>query len=232
MVMVLMPPAALESKIAWRREPAPLSLPLVTSKLAAHAVQGDRQVPSNRPAVSARRRFGRQSFIADLRQRFANRETSAGECASCAAQRRARTERACQRPARPSRGRGEMDNLTPPSRVARGPGLPALQAHDRPPSATGLPGRTLHAHGSRILPPPTVRVGPRRVNQRASRRRRLPTPVSFEPYPHYENPPRSLQSDWRLSAFGTKRTYRDVRYRSAFEGKADSSQRLSINRDL
>ena len=106
----------------------------------AQAVQGDRQVPSNRPAVSARRRFGRQSFIADLPQRFANRETSAGECAGCAAQCRARTERAPQRPARPSRGRGEMDNLTAPSRVARGPGLPALQAHDYslPPSATGM----------------------------------------------------------------------------------------------
>ena len=94
MVMVLLPPAALESKIAWRREPAPLSLPLVTSKFAAHAVQGDRQVPSNRPAVSARRRFGRQSFIADLPQRFANRETSAGECANAASTRGLRPCRA------------------------------------------------------------------------------------------------------------------------------------------
>jgi len=32
--------------------------------------------------------------------------------------------------------------------------------------------------------------------------------------------------------WGTKRTYRDVRYRSAFEGKADVSQRLPNNRDL
>jgi hypothetical protein len=34
------------------------------------------------------------------------------------------------------------------------------------------------------------------------------------------------------SVVGTKRTYRDVRYRSAFEGKADISQRLPNNRDL
>ena len=34
------------------------------------------------------------------------------------------------------------------------------------------------------------------------------------------------------SGSGTKRTYRDVRYRSAFEGKADISQRLPNNRDL
>ena len=34
------------------------------------------------------------------------------------------------------------------------------------------------------------------------------------------------------STHGTKRTYRDVRYRSAFEGKADISQRLPNNRDL
>jgi hypothetical protein len=35
-----------------------------------------------------------------------------------------------------------------------------------------------------------------------------------------------------MSADGTKRTYRDVRYQSAFEGKADISQRLPNNRDL
>jgi hypothetical protein len=35
-----------------------------------------------------------------------------------------------------------------------------------------------------------------------------------------------------MSLIGTKRTYRDVRYRSAFEGKADISQRLPNNRDL
>jgi hypothetical protein len=35
-----------------------------------------------------------------------------------------------------------------------------------------------------------------------------------------------------MSANGTKRSYRDVRYRSAFEGKADISQRLPNNRDL
>jgi hypothetical protein len=35
-----------------------------------------------------------------------------------------------------------------------------------------------------------------------------------------------------MSGYGTKRTYRDVRYRSAFEGKADISQRLPNNRDL
>jgi hypothetical protein len=34
-----------------------------------------------------------------------------------------------------------------------------------------------------------------------------------------------------MSASGTKRTYRDVRYRSAFEGKADISQRRPDNRD-
>jgi hypothetical protein len=34
------------------------------------------------------------------------------------------------------------------------------------------------------------------------------------------------------AAIGTKRTYRDVCYLAAFEGKADISQRLSINRDL
>ena len=34
------------------------------------------------------------------------------------------------------------------------------------------------------------------------------------------------------STHGTKRTYRDVRYRSAFGGKADISQRLPNNRDL
>jgi hypothetical protein len=35
-----------------------------------------------------------------------------------------------------------------------------------------------------------------------------------------------------MSGHGTKRTYRDVCYLAAFEGKADISQRLSINRDL
>ncbi len=35
-----------------------------------------------------------------------------------------------------------------------------------------------------------------------------------------------------MTASGTKRTYRDVRYRSAFERKADISQRLANNRDL
>jgi hypothetical protein len=35
-----------------------------------------------------------------------------------------------------------------------------------------------------------------------------------------------------FNKIGTKRTYRDVRYRSAFEGKADISQRLPNNCDL
>ena len=36
----------------------------------------------------------------------------------------------------------------------------------------------------------------------------------------------------QMSVVGTKRTYQDVCYLAAFEGKADISQRLSINRDL
>ena len=142
MVMVLLPPAALESKIAWRREPAPLSLPLVTSKLAAHAVQGAAR------ACAEERRGER------------------------AAQRRARKERA---PERPSRGRVEMDSLTPPSRVARGPGLPALQAHNSPirhrddpaglftltPAAFFRPhraGGTTRGQSAREPPPPIARA--------------------------------------------------------------------------
>jgi hypothetical protein len=36
----------------------------------------------------------------------------------------------------------------------------------------------------------------------------------------------------QMSVVGTKWAYRDVCYLAAFEGKADISQRLSINRDL
>ena len=53
-VMVLLPPAALESKMAWRSEPAPLSLTLLTMKSAAQAEHGDRQVPAKSNAVSRR----------------------------------------------------------------------------------------------------------------------------------------------------------------------------------
>jgi len=61
-VMVLVPPAALESKMAWRSEPAPLSPPLLTKKSAAQAEPAstgqsvrqvaDRSVAAKRPAIA------------------------------------------------------------------------------------------------------------------------------------------------------------------------------------
>ena len=87
-----------------------------------------------------------------------------------------RRQRAAPLPHR--RGRFGMRGLTPPSRVARGPGQPALQAHNSPtPSGMTRPdsSRSRQRHSSA----PTVRVEPRGVNQRASRRRRLPAHCAF-----------------------------------------------------
>ncbi len=61
-VMVLpVPPEVLASKMAWRSEPAPLSLPLVTAKSAAPAATGDSAVPASRIAVRPPRQLRRRT---------------------------------------------------------------------------------------------------------------------------------------------------------------------------
>jgi hypothetical protein len=93
MVMVLEPPLTLEAMIAWRSEPAPASLPLVTKKSAASAPAGVRQALDSsamenaiRPRAAASGRSAiPKACIDDSPPRPSDRSPPTGSCREASA---------------------------------------------------------------------------------------------------------------------------------------------------